>query len=163
FMMTKKVSPDFHKALIKTATALPKNAVSKENIEVLSSYATNHGSQLYIGTYDRDLDVLRVHKSTQAAAQSWLHKHGVPAADEFPHYDLMFDIASDVRFEEGYPVITLYARTDLMKQYGAADKVNDLDGTMKYIAERCPVTDMFLQSVAGDPDSAKRFINWLAY
>ena len=163
FMMTRKVSPDFYKALLKTVKAIPKNAQTKENVEVLAFYGTNHGSQLYIGTYDRDLDLLRVDKSTETAAQSWLHKHGVPSAEEFPHYDLLHDISSDVRYEEGYPVINLYARTDLMKQYGGADRVHSLDVTMANIAERCPITHRLLQSVAGDPKSAASFVNWLAY
>lgn len=163
FMMTKKVSPDFYKALIKTVKALPKNMQTKENVEVLAFYGTNHGSQLYIGTYDRDADTLRVDRSNEAAATSWLHKHGVPSVEEFPHYDLLYDISSDVRYEEGYPVINLYARTDLMKQYGSVERVHSLDITMQNIASRAPTINKLLQSVAGDPKSAASFVNWLAF
>ncbi len=163
FMFTKKVAPDFYKSLIKTIKKMPKHQHGSDNVDVLAFYATNHGSQLYIGTYDRDKDVLRIDPSKESAAESWLHRYGVPAIEEFPHYDLVHDIKSDVRYEEGFPVINLYARTDFMKQYSSVERTTGIEMTMQQLRQRCPVIMKFIDSVAGDPRSAETFINWLAF
>ena len=142
---------------------MPVKASTPENVEVLAFYATNRASTLYIGTYDRASDKLRVDKSSETAAASWLQQFGIPGKNKLPHYDLTHDISNNVRFEEGYPVINLYERTNFMKQFGESQRVRDLDETMRQLDELCPVTMLFLRSITGDPRSAKGFTNWLAF
>lgn len=163
YMMTKSVDEAFYKSLIKATKHIPSNQVLPDGMEILAFYATNRASTLYIGSYDRAKDVLRVDKSGESAGVSWLLQHGAPYNGRFPHYDLVHDISSDIRYEEGYPVINLYERTDLIKQYGGVPRTFDLDTTMALLDERCPVIMKFLRSATGDPRSAKGFINWLAF
>lgn len=163
YMMTKEVDPQFYKTLIKTTRSMPMNASTPESLEVLAFYATNHRSTLYIGTYDRATDKLRVDPSSETAAAAWLQKFGVPGKNYLPHYDLVHDISNDVRYEEGYPLINLYERTNFMKQFAAAAKVRDLRETMQQLDQHCPVIMKFLRSITGDPRSAMGFVNWLSF
>lgn len=162
-VLTKEVDENFYKALIKTTQKMPVNATSPENTDVLAFYATNRGSQLYIGTYDRGTDKLRVDKSSPTAAVSWLLQFGMPGGTILPHYDLTFDISSNIRYEEGYPVINLYERTNFMKQFGESSRIRSLDQTMVELKTLCPVIMKFVESITGDPRSCQGFINWLAF
>lgn len=162
YMRTEEIDAEFYKALVKTTKKMPAQPMP-DGFETLAFYATNRGSALYIGSYNRATDKLRVDKSSETAAFSWLLQNGQPIKGPLPHYDLVHDISSDIRYEEGYPVINLYERTDFIKQYGNAPRIYDLDATMKNLDEKCPVIMKFLRSATGDAHSAKGFLNWLAY
>lgn len=164
FLVTEAVAPDLYKSLVKKAKAVPANAMRSCAIEPLAFYATNRGSQLYVGSYDRENDVLRLDTSVKDAAFSWLMSFGAPLKPNFPHYDLVFDMQSDLRFEDGYPVINLFRRTPLMKQYGSLTPTlaveRELVDRLKTVA---PVTYKIFDSVLGNnPAATMFFINWLA-
>lgn len=163
YILTKDVDEDFYNKLVGAIKQMPKAPRGSDGTDVLAFYATNHGSQLYIGTYDRAKDVLRVDPSSETPALSWLRQFGVPTKALLPHYDLTHDISSNVRYEEGYPVINLYARTNMMKQYAEAPKRFDTKQTFERLKETCPVIMMFAQSMCGDARSTEGFINWLAF
>lgn len=162
-IFTKDVDDKFYKALVKTAQQVPIRSSIPESTEVLAFYATNRGSKVYVGTYDRASDNLRVDISSENAAASWLQQFGVPGKNILPHYDLTHDISSNVRYEEGYPVINLYERTNFMKQFGEASKHRDLEATIKEMDVLCPVIMKFARSITGDQRSCHGFINWLAF
>src|SRR5690606_38538580 len=133
--------------------------------EVLAFYATNRGSAVYIGLYERTTDTLRVERSTTEAAYAWMREMGAPMKSALPHYDLAYDISSNIRYEEGYPVITLYARTECIKLYGEIARTQPLDETpLARRAKEARVSAKLLFSVRGsDRDSLQRFLNWLAF
>lgn len=164
FLVTEAVAPDLYKALVKKAKALPANAMQTCAMEPLAFYATNRGSQLYVGTYDRENDILRLDPSVKDAAFSWLMSFGAPIKPNFPHYDLVFDMQSDLRFEDGYPVINLFRRTSLMKQYGSLTPSIPVDlELVRQLKKAAPVTYRVLDSVLGNNQTAVMFfLNWLA-
>jgi hypothetical protein len=165
FMHTEKAAPKFYDLLKKSGAGGNKNVRLTDASEVLAFYATNRGSAVYIGMYDRAADTLRVERSTTEAAYAWMKELGAPMKAVLPHYDLAHDISSNIRFEEGYPVINLYARTEFIKLYGEVDRTQALDETvLERFARDTPVAAKLLFSVCGDDrDSLKRFLNWLAY
>lgn len=163
YMYTREAAPEFFKALTKSLSAMPATTRTSPATEVLAFYATNRGSSLYIGTYDRAHDVLRVEKSTEAGAISWLKQFGVPLKGVLPHYDLTYDISSDIRYEEGYPVINLYARTEFIKEYAGLPKTQSLDNVFERLQKECPVIYKTIMSCAGDARSALGLINWISY
>lgn len=162
-LMTKEIDPDFHKKLVIATKSMPQTPRGSEATDVLAFYATNRGSKLYVGTYDREKDILRVDEANENAAASWLKQFGVPMKSLPPHYDLVYDISSNVRYEEGYPVINLYGRTDFMKQFGEADRRRTVEETTALLREHCPTIMMYVDSMCGDTRSADTFINWLAF
>lgn len=165
FMFTNLAAPKFYDQLKKVSPQAVRNVRASETSEVLAFYATNRGSAVYIGLYDREQDALRVEKSTTEAAYAWLRELGVPIKTSLPHYDLSHDISSNIRYEEGYPVINLYARTEFIKLYGEIDHTQPYDDTLlERFAAQCPVMAKLLYSVCGDDrESLARYINWLAY
>lgn len=164
FLVTEAVAPDLYKALVKKAKAVPANAMRSCAVEPLAFYATNRGSQLYVGSYDRENDVLRLDPSVKDAAFSWMQSFGAPTKPSFPHYDLVFDMQSDLRFEDGYPVINLFRRTPLMKKYGGMQPTRAVDlELVTYLKHVAPVTHRVLDSVLGNNATATMFfLNWLA-
>lgn len=165
FMHTNIVAKKFYDTLKKAAPAAAKNmARISDGTEVLAFYATNRGSAVYVGTYDRTNDILRVDRSNTEAAHAWLVAHGAPLKATLPHYDLLHDISSDVRYEEGYPVINMYARTEFLKQYGGIARTLALDNIVNTLRQTCPVAYKILLSVCGsDEETLRRYLNWLAY
>lgn len=163
YMYTHEANEQFYKALTKAAQAMPSNSRSSASTEVLAFYATNRNSSLYIGTYDRVTDELRVDKSTETAAASWLKQFGVPIKPVLPHYDLIHDVQSNVRYEEGYPVINLYSRTDFIKQYSELDRTLALGKSLLRLEQECPVIYKTMASITGDERSLMCFLNWIAY
>lgn len=164
FMITESVAPDLYKSLVKKAKVVPAKAMQSCAVEPLAFYATNRGSQLYVGTYDRENDNLRIDVSTKDAAVSWMASFGVPVKASFPHYDLVFDMTSELRFEDGYPVINLFRRTSLMKKYANVTKTRKLDEhVLKTLTGICPTTYRIIDSVVGNnPEAVRYFINWIA-
>lgn len=163
FMMTKDVNETFYKSLVKSTQNMPSPQPNAESLDVLAFYATNRASALYIGTYDRISEAMRVEKSHETAATAWLKQYGIPFRTTLPHHDLVYDISSDLRYEEGHTVINLYNRTDLMRNYGKLERTMHLNPTLAFMDEHCPITMMFLRSITGDPKSAASFVNWLAF
>lgn len=165
FMHTNIVAKKFYDSLKKAAPAAAKaHARISDGTEVLAFYATNRGSAVYVGTYDRTNDILRVDRSNTEAAHAWLVAHGAPLKATLPHYDLLHDIGSDVRYEDGYPVINMYARTEFLKLYGQLDRTIQLDDVVNALRQTCPVTYKILFSVCGsDEETLRRYINWLGY
>jgi hypothetical protein len=163
FMQTKDVAPEFYKGLIKATQGMPSATATSDSLDILAFYATNRSSALYIGTYDRASDAMRVDKSSETAATAWLKQYGIPFRTSLPHHDLVYDISNDLRYEEGSPVINLYERTKLIKQYGNLERTTGLNPTMSALDEACPVIMKFLRSITGDPKSAASFVNWLAF
>lgn len=166
FMFASEVAPKFYEQLRKAApTAIKSQAKMSENTEILAFYATNRGSAVHIGTYDRDNDLLRVDRSSTEAAYAWLTQMGGAIGKAgLPHYDLAYDISSDVRYEEGYPVINLYARTEFIKLYGNIERTVPTDDILGRIGSEAPVFGKLLLSICGDDkDMVKRYINWLAF
>jgi hypothetical protein len=159
YLYTREVAPDLFKTLTKAAKALPGGIRNSETVEPMAFYATNRNSMVYIGTYDRATDVLRIDPSNETAAKSWLLSFGIPPT-VLPHYDVVTDMTSDVRYEPGYPIINLYRQTDFMKEY--ADQERTLD-EVKEFSRRCPVLWKTLVSVHGNELKAvEYFVNWLA-
>lgn len=165
FMYTELAAPKFFELLKKSTTSGTKSPRLTEGTEVLAFYATNRGSAVYIGLYERTTDTLRVERSTTEAAYAWMRELGAPMKSALPHYDLAYDISSNIRYEEGYPVINLYARTEFIKLYGEIERTQPLDETLlERLAKEAPVSSKLLFSVCGsDRDSLKRFLNWLAF
>ncbi len=163
YIYTKEALPAFYKALTKSLQAMPTTTMGSPSLEVLAFYATNRGSKMYVGSYDRANDILRVEASTETAAFSWVKQFGVPVKSSFPHYDLTYDISSNIRYEEGYPVINLYARTDFIKEYGSIDRTLSLDSLESELREKCPVIFRTMSSVCGDPRSVIGLMNWIAF
>jgi hypothetical protein len=155
FLLTKTVDEGFYKSLVKASKATSSTVALPDGTEILAFYATNRNSALYVGVYDRAKDKLRVDKSTESAAYAWLKQNGVPITPSFPHYDLVHDISSNIRYEEGYPVINMYERTDLLKQFGGSERLTQLPLTMGLLDQHCPVIMTFLRSATGDKRSAE--------
>lgn len=164
YMYTKQVDEAFYKALVKASKSAPK-VRQQEGTEVLAFYATNQGSKLYIGTYNRITDTLRVDPSAETPAYSWMREHGVVVKESFPHYDLCYDIRSNIRFEQGYPVINLYERTQFIKEYADLPRNQALDPPALFdrLSKECPVIFKTLKSVTGDERSLLLFLNWLGH
>lgn len=164
YMFTKEAAEPFYKALIKQLQAMPSSSKTiGANIEVLAFYATNRGSKVYVGTYDRATDRLRVEGSTEKAAYSWMGQFGVPIKPSLPHFDLVYDVTSDIRYEEGYPVINLYERTDFIKEFSDLDRTQPLKDAAYRLSVKCPVIYKTLASCTGDARSLEGLINWVAY
>lgn len=164
YLYTVEANETFYKGLTKSLAAMPQQPRGSDGMEVLAFYATNRGSKIFVGTYDRGKDILRVDQSADGAADSWLQQFGVPLQANLPHYDLVHDIQSNIRYEEGYPVINLYARTDFIKQYADLDRVLSLEGVLPRLEEECPVIYKTMKSMTGDDErSLLGFINWFAY
>lgn len=163
FLYTKMVDKKFYEKLVAATKAAPPVSRGSESSDILAFYATNRGSRVYIGTYDRASDTLRVNESSETPAYAWLQQCGMPVKMLLPHYDVAYDISSDTRYEEGYPVINLYARTDMMKQYGKMPKKYDTRGAFEAVMGSAPTIGMVIRSMCGDDRSAEGFINWLAF
>ena len=162
-LMTGQVAPDLYKALMKAGKSLPQK-LPPINIEPLAFFATNRQSTIYIGSYDREHDDLRVDASNAAAAMSWLKNFGMPLPTSLPHFDLTYDMKSDIRFEDGYPVINLYKRTDYIKLY--ADKPRSIPcdvASLGALQHEVPTLWRITHSALGSNINATfYFINWLA-
>lgn len=163
YLSTAQVAPDLFKALTKAAHALPVKLPPAE-IEPLAFYATNRESTIYIGHYDREHDELRVDASNIGAAQSWLASFGVPRTANLPHYDLTCDMTSDIRFEDGYPIINTYRATDYIKQFADAERGLPCNkGALGLTAEAAPTVMRIMRWALGANDNATLyFFNWLA-
>lgn len=163
YMMTAQAAPDLFKALSKSSQTTPAK-LPPSSIEPLAFYATNRQSMIYIGTYDREHDKLRIEPSTQTAAYSWLAQFGVPIKQALPHYDVTYDMTSPIRFEEGYPIINLYEQTAYLKQFSdepkkTACEILSLDG----LKVQAPTLWRVMYSALGcNVEAALYFINWLA-
>lgn len=163
FLSTKGIDKKFYEKLVAATKAAPAATRGSESSDILAFYATNRGSRVYIGTYDRANDVLRVDESSETPAYSWLQQFGMPVKMMLPHYDVTYDISSDTRYEEGYPVINLYARTDMIKQFGNVPKKTDTAGAYAAAQDKAPTITKVINSMCGDARSAEGFINWLAF
>lgn len=164
FMHTNLVAPKLFDQLKRMAPSANNTVRISEATEVLAFYATNRGSAVHIGTFDREHDVLRIERSTTEAAYSWLRELGAPLKSNLPHYDLIFDISSNIRYEPGYPVINLYARTKFLKLYGDIERTLAVEDALERLGKECPTFGKLLKSVCGDDsESLKRYLNWLAY
>src|SRR5690606_32733706 len=151
--------PDLFKTLTKASKALAPTARNSETMEPLAFYATNRKSQIYVGSYDRATDDLRIDPSTESAAKSWLLSFGLPPTI-LPHLDIVTDMDSNVRYEPGYPIVNLYRQTDFMKQFAQQERTL---GDASEFRKRCPVLWRTLVSVHGDSvEAVGYFINWLA-
>lgn len=159
YLYTREVTPELFKTLTKAAKALPQGLRNSETLEPLAFYATNRNSAVYIGSYDRATDDLRLDPSTETAARSWMMSFGVPLM-AIPHLDIVTDMESDIRYEPGYPIVNLYRQTDLMKEYSQQER--DLEDVEAF-RNACPTLWRTLLSVHGDSHEAvAHFINWLA-
>lgn len=164
FLFTEQVDKNLYKQLAKAAKSKPTVVSAKDGVEPLAFYATNHGSTIYIGQYNRGDDKMRIEPSSPTAALSWLAQHGVVTQGFLPHYDLVYDVNSDIRYEEGYPVINLYEQTKFIKQWGDAPRTLPFEKSIEELAEHCPTIHATLYSVmAGNGRAMRMFINWLAY
>lgn len=163
YLLTAMVAPDLFKSLTKAAKSTPTKTLSPA-VEPMAFYATNRESTVYIGYYNRATDDLRLDKSTAAAAASWMMQHGVPMKQNLPHYDIVHDMSSDIRFEDGYPVINLYRKSDMMKKFAHAPKELDCEiESLQLFRKETPVIYRTLASiVANDPEAVLRLINWIA-
>lgn len=163
FLYTREAAPDFFKRLVKAAQAMPAQAKNGETVEPLAFYATNRGSGVYIGYYDRATDVLRLDPSTESAAKSWLLSFGVPPMGPLPHMDMVFDMQSDIRYEPGYPIVNLYRQTDFMKEYANPEEERTLD-SLGVFEKDCPVLYKTMLSITGNsPTAVEYLVNWLAH
>lgn len=163
FLLTKEAAPELYKQLVKSTKSMPAESKANDLLDILAFYATNHGSKLYVGTYNRGDDVMRVDPSNETAATAFLKQYGIPLRSTLPHHDLVYDIASDHRYDPDNLVINLYQRTDFMKQLHGVEQANSLPATMDELDRRCPVIMKFLRSITGDQRSAELFVNWLAF
>lgn len=163
YLLTASVAPDLFKSLTKAAKSTPAKMISPA-VTPLAFYATNRQSNVYIGYYDREKDELRLDQSTVAAAASWMAQHGVPIKQNLPHYDIVYDMTSDVRFEDGYPVINLYRQSDLMRQFAAQSKdLSCTSDSVDRVREVAPAIYRVVSSiVANEDDAIRRFLNWVA-
>lgn len=163
FLYTKEAAPQFYKVLTKAAQALPMQPKTGDTVEPMAFYATNRGSAVYIGYYDRATDELRLDPSSETAAKSWMMSFGVPPTGLLPHLDVTFDMSSEIRYEPGYPIVNLYRQTDFMKQYSTPPG-GVRDAVIKNFAERCPVLYMTMLSITGgSPEAVRYLVNWLAH
>lgn len=163
YLLTSVVAPDLFKALTKAAKSTPAKNFSP-SMEPLAFFATNRKSDVYIGYYDRANDELRLEPSTAAAAASWMTQHGVPIKQNLPHYDIVYDMTSDIRFEDGYPVINLYRQSDLMRKFSDVGRTLPcgIDALLQF-KEKCPVIYRTVSSiVSGDELAILRLVNWIA-
>ncbi len=163
YMMTKQLSPELYKSLTKAAKALP-SKLPPATIEPLAFYATNRESGVYIGSYDREHDRMRVDASTLSAAYSWLAQFGVPAKQALPHYDLVHDMSSTIRFEDGYPIINLYEQTEYLKTFSDIERSTQCSAdSLAVLTTRTPTLWKVIFSALGTSTEASLyFINWLA-
>lgn len=164
YLHTAQVAPDLFKSLTKAAHSLPAK-IPPATIEPLAFYATNRDSTIYIGSYDREHDKLRLDASNAGAASSWLASFGVPRAANLPHYDLDYDMESEIRFEDGYPIINLYRRTDYIKRFADVKErsIACKREALHAVAEAAPTWYRVIRSAVGSDDKAMlHFINWLA-
>jgi len=164
YLHTAQAAPELFKALTKAAHSLPPK-IPPATIEPLAFYATNRESTVFIGTYDREHDVLRLDPSNNTAALSWMASFGAPKFGNLPHYDLTYDMASEIRFEDGYPVINLYKRTDYIKRFAdvAERPVPCEPVSLRAFAEASPTWYRVIRSAVGSDDTAMLyFINWVA-
>lgn len=164
FLQTEKVAKEFYKTLMKSTSARTQEAMSAPaSIVPLAFYATNRDSTIFIGTYDRASDDLKLFPSKEGAAASWMKAYGV-SIQSLPHYELVNDMTSDIRFEDGYPVINLYRQSDLIKAF--ASKPRTIEGTMDSaldISNHCPTLYKIMFSSVGSSTKAMHYlINWMA-
>jgi hypothetical protein len=164
YLSTKEAAPDLYKALSRNQKALPR-ALPDCATEVMAFYATNRQSTIYIGTYDRARDTMRVDASNQTAALAWLVQYGIALKPTLPHFDLVTDMTSDIRFEEGYPVVNLYRQTDFLKTYASLPRSQPCDSTgVSRLESSAPLIAKILKSVLGTEkvDPSVYFLNWLS-
>lgn len=161
YLYTREVAPKFFEALQKaTRTATPPPKVG-ETVEPFAFYATNRGSSIYVGYYDRETDELRLEPSTETAAFSWMLAFGIPQKTLLPHIDLTYDMTSDHRYEPGFSLINLYRRTDFIKQYGSMEQTHT---DLPRLERDAPVIRRTLYHALGSSSEALGyFINWLAH
>lgn len=162
YLYTEQVDANFYKSLVKASRSVPVRPTAV-SVEPLAFYATNRQSTVFIGTYDRENDELVLHSSTETAAKSWLVQHGGFTSGPLPHYSIVTDMHSEIRYEEGYPVINTYKRSDYIKQFADADKAHDLHKTVALLSAKSPVIWMTLKSALGSENAAAHFINWLGF
>ncbi len=163
YLYTREIAPALFKALTKAAQALSLSPKAGDGIEPLAFYATNKGSAVYVGYYDRVNDDLRLEVSTETAAKSWMMSFGVPPTGLLPHLDIEFDMTSDVRYEPGYPIVNMYRQTEFIKQYAEPEQARSNKNHLDF-ARSCPVLLKTIMSVHGNsPEAANYFFNWLAY
>lgn len=162
FLYTKEVAPKFLEQLTKSRAGA-KFIETPTELDVMAFYATNRGSAIYIGSYDRVADRMIINTSNETAARSWLAQHGVFLRGPLPHYDLSFDVRSTIRYEEGYPVINMYRTTDFIKEFADAERTLPCDSTsLEALGKAAPTLYRTIRSACGDEPSTLAFINWLA-
>ncbi len=159
FLRTEQAAPELFKQLVRQSHALPPT-IPPASIEPLAFYATNRQSSVFIGSYDRENDALRIEPSTREAASAWMARFGV-YVKQLPHYDLEFNMQSKIRFEEGYPIINLFAQTPYLKQH-ASYTTREL-ASVEPFDKACPTIWKTIWSVVGsNPTAAEYFVNWVA-
>lgn len=163
YLVTQQAAPALYKALTKAGKSLPAT-LPPANIEPLAFYATNRQSMVYIGTYNRETDQLRVDPSNVGAAVSWMGSFGIPIPQAFPHYDIVYDMHSPIRFEDGYPIINLYEQTEYLKQFADLERSTACEAaSLDVLKSKCPVLWRVMFSALGSSiEASLYFINWLA-
>jgi hypothetical protein len=163
YVMTAQAAPELFKALTKSAKSLPAKLPSA-SIEPLAFYATNRESTIYIGSYDREHDSLRIDPSTLTAAYSWLANFGVPLKQSLPHYDVTYDMNSPIRFEDGYPIINLYQQTEFLKEFSNIERKTKCEpNSLSLLQIKAPTLWRVMFSALGSShEAAFYFVNWLA-
>jgi hypothetical protein len=161
FLYTREVAPKFFEALQKaTRTSSPPPRIG-EFVEPFAIYASNRGSSVFVGYYDRETDELRLEKSTENAAASWMLSFGLPLKGRLPHADLVYDMNSTHRFEPGYSLINLYRQTDFIKEWGDVKKTH---ADILRLETACPVIRRVMYHALGSSHEALGyFVNWLAH
>lgn len=163
YLRTDQAAPDLHKALTKNHKAVAKHFPDC-SVEIMAFYATNRQSTIYIGTYNRATDDMRLDPSNQVAAYAWLSQYGMALKPTLPHYDLTVDMTSDIRFEEGYPVINLFRQSDYLKSFANVERTQACDPSgLARLAQEAPLLMRIIRHVLGSQEEpALYFLNWLA-
>lgn len=163
YLYTREIAPNFFKSLTKAAQSLSLAPKTGDGIEPLAFYATNKGSSVYVGYYDRVNDDLRLDTSNETAARSWMMSFGVPPTGLLPHMDIEFDMSSNVRYEAGYPIVNVYKQTDFIKDYADPEEGRR---PMNYIEVdgKCPnIMKTIISAHGGSHEAVTYFLNWLAH
>lgn len=163
FMYTTEVAPNLYKALTKAAAARVPGRVS-ETIEPFLFYATNRESKLFLGSFDRASNDLRVEATHEKAAASWMATMGAPIPQMIPHMDLVTDMDSNVRYEAGYPFVNLYKPTEFVELCAQIEPSQKIGPVHEMVRMKCPVIYQTMFSALGSSITATQyFINWLAF
>lgn len=158
YLKTEEVDPDFYKSLVKQAGRVVASPPLDDGVEVIAFYATNHASQIKIGTYSAPSRELRLDNSTMGAAASWMAAYGAVKIGHLPHYDVVFDPRNDIQYVAGYPTINTYRESDYLYNKVEAPKMLPSVATIPKTIKK-----IMLSMVGGDIAVLEHFMNWLAY